>query len=67
MINPPLKLDTVEIIYFNEINCYSLRHEFWPYSWNDGIVEQWNIGFSKEKSIFNFIQYCRILSEPQAQ
>jgi hypothetical protein len=32
----------------NENTGYFLRHEFLPHSWNNGIVERWNIGFLKD-------------------
>ena len=49
------------------------RHEFWPQSWNNGIVERWNSGFLEDIIHFkvlcvrrggSYTQYCSILSEP---
>ena len=37
-----------EFLQLNENTGYFLRHEFLPQSWNNGIVERWNSGFSKD-------------------
>ncbi len=37
-----------EFLQLNENVGYFLRHEFLAQSWNNGIVERWNSGFSKD-------------------
>ncbi len=59
-----------EFLQLNENTGCFLRPEIWPHSWNNGIVERWNSGFSKDiihlklyvHSAFGgpFTQYCSI-------
>jgi hypothetical protein len=37
-----------EFLQLNENTGYFLRHEVLPQLWNNGIVERWNSGFSKD-------------------
>jgi len=42
------QLNASEFLQLNENTKYFLRYELLPQLWNNGIVERWNSGFSKE-------------------
>jgi hypothetical protein len=51
----------LEFLQLNENTGYFLRHEYLPQSWNNGILEQWKSGFSKEIIHFYALSSNRIL------